>query len=151
MHLSLRMFLSHRRALVRTSVVAALAATALTAVSVPALADDGLLAGGIGLILVVLYSMLPAATAPADVTAAAKYVATAGGKVDAAPEGVTWDPNVVGMLQYPEVLQWMNENPSWLEQMGFAMATQQADVLAAVQRYRAKASRTPCPRSRTRR
>jgi hypothetical protein len=91
---------------------------------------------------VVLYSMLPAATAPSDLVAAARHAATAGGKVDGPPEGVTWDPNVVAMLQYPDVLAWMNENAAWVEQVGFAMTTQQPDVLAAIQRYRAKAKAT---------
>ena len=88
---------------------------------------------------VVLYSMLPAATAPSDVAAAARYVASAGGKVQGPPEGVDWDPNVVAMLQFPDVLAWMNENTAWLEQVGYAMVNQQADVLSAIQRYRAKA------------
>ena len=88
---------------------------------------------------VVLDALLPAAASPVDVVAAARYVAAQGGSVQGAPDGSTWDVNVVALLQYPDVLQWMGENPDWVERIGFAVATQQADVLAAIQRYRARA------------
>jgi hypothetical protein len=95
----------------------------------------------------VLASLLPATTAPLDVVAAARHVAKAGGAADAPPDGVTWEPSVVAMLQYPEVLAWMDENLPWVEAMGQAVATQQGDVLAAVQRYRARAQASGALRS----
>src|SRR5262245_58583389 len=95
---------------------------------------------------VVLNSLLPASTAPPDVAAAAQYAASQGatrsGTAITAPTGVEWEPSVVALLQFPEVLAWMNENSAWVEQLGFAMTYQASDVLAAVQRYRAKARDT---------
>jgi len=88
---------------------------------------------------VVLDSLLPATTVPADVAAASEFVAAQDGSVTSAPAGSAWDPSVVALLQFPDVLRWMGENPAWVERTGFAVSTQQADVLAAVQRYRATA------------
>jgi hypothetical protein len=88
---------------------------------------------------VVLDSLLPAATAPFDVVEADRYVKAQGGSVTAAPDGTSWDPGVVALLQFPDVLSWMAENTSWLERLGAAMAVQPGDVLAAVQRYRRRA------------
>ncbi len=88
---------------------------------------------------VVLDSLLPATEAPLDVVAAARFVASNRGVVQGAPAGSTWDASLVALLQFPDVLEWMGDNPSWVEQMGFAVATAQADVLDAVQRYRARA------------
>jgi hypothetical protein len=88
---------------------------------------------------VLLDSLLPATTFPADLTSAAAFVSARGGTVEAAPADVTWDANVVALLQFPDVLLWMAENPTWVESVGFAVTMQQDDVLAAIQRYRAKA------------
>ncbi len=88
---------------------------------------------------VVLDSLLPATVAPDDVAAAARFVASRGGDVQGAPEGATWDVGLVALLQFPDVLQWMGDNPLWVERIGFAVAMQQGDVLAAIQRYRARA------------
>ncbi len=88
---------------------------------------------------VVLDSLLPATVAPTDVAAAAVFAASQGGGVAAAPEGAAWDPSLVAMLQFPDVLQWMGDNGPWVEQMGFAVTMQQADVLVAIQRYRTTA------------
>lgn len=88
---------------------------------------------------VVLDSLLPASVVPGDVAAAARYVASQGGSVQGAPDGATWDVGVVALLQFPDVLQWMGDHPQWVDRLGFAVAMQQGDVLAAIQRYRAKA------------
>ena len=88
---------------------------------------------------VVLDSLLPACTVPEDVTAASAYLTAQGGAASAAPEGATWEPSVVAMLQFPDVLQWMGENPAWVERLGFAVTMQQGEVLAAIQRYRSTA------------
>ncbi len=88
---------------------------------------------------IVLDSLLPATTDPLGVVAAARHVQQQGGSATTPPEGVRWDPSVVAMLQFPDVLQWMSDNLTWLESAGYAMSRQSADVLAAVQRYRARA------------
>ncbi len=87
----------------------------------------------------VLDALLPATTAPSDVAAAAVFVGDADVAIAAAPAGTSWDVSVVALLQFPEVVRWMGENPAWVERTGYAVAMQQADLLAAVQRYRARA------------
>ncbi len=87
---------------------------------------------------IVLAAMLPATASPLDVIAAARYVESKGGKVDAVPEDSSWDPAVLPLLQFPDVLKWMNDNLDWMEQMAFAVSVQQSDVLAAVQAFRKK-------------
>src|SRR5262249_25042944 len=68
----------------------------------------------------------------------ARFVESKGGKIDSVPENTGWDPMVVTLLQFPDVLKWMNENLDWMNQMGFAMTVQQGDVLKAVQDFRKK-------------
>ena len=51
----------------------------------------------------------------------------------------SWDPAVKALTQFPSVLDNMAKNLAWTSALGEASATQQADVMAAVQRLRAKA------------
>lgn len=88
---------------------------------------------------VVLSSLLPATAFPLDLVAAARWVRSQGGKATAAPADATWDDSVKALLQFPDVLMWLDDNLGWLEAMGVAMATQQPDVLAAVQAFRQRA------------
>lgn len=89
---------------------------------------------------VVLDAMLPASTAPADLAAAARVAASMGpSQIPTATPDPAWDPSVAALMQFPDVLRWMDENPAWVERLGFAVAVQQVDVLDAIQRYRAKA------------
>ncbi len=90
---------------------------------------------------IVLDSLLPATTDPLGVVAAARHLQASPGATSA-PAGTTWDGSVVAMLQFPDVLRWMSDNLPWLESMGYAVASQQADVLAAVQRVRERAVRS---------
>lgn len=87
----------------------------------------------------VVASLLPATTFPTQVTEAAAYLAQRGGTVAEVPADTTWDSSVQALLQYPDLLVWLRDNPDWVAQMGFAVANQQADVLAAVQAFRAEA------------
>ena len=81
--------------------------------------------------------MLPAATAPSDISLAAQYLAANGDPsgIDSQP----WDPSVKGLAHYPDVLNWMNGNPAWTNALGAAFATQPADVMKSVQQMRARA------------
>src|SRR5262245_57086081 len=54
-----------------------------------------------------LNSLLPATTAPEDIKVAAQFVAARGGAVAEAPDDVNWEPSVVALLQFPDVLKWM--------------------------------------------
>ena len=53
-----------------------------------------------------------------------------------------WDPSVQGLVQVPDVLQRMAENVQWTTDLGNAFLAQQSEVMAAVQRMRAKAQGT---------
>jgi Protein of unknown function (DUF3300) len=54
-------------------------------------------------------------------------------------EAEPWDPSVKSLVPFPVMLATMNDNLSWLQQLGYALATQQADVLMSVQRLRRQA------------
>jgi hypothetical protein len=51
----------------------------------------------------------------------------------------SWDPAVKALTQFPSVLDNLAKNLAWTSALGEASATQQPDVMAAVQRLRAKA------------
>ncbi len=50
-----------------------------------------------------------------------------------------WDPSVLGLLNYPEVINLMNEDLKWTQNLGDAVINQQQDVMAAIQSFRKKA------------
>jgi hypothetical protein len=54
-------------------------------------------------------------------------------------EKQVWDASVKSMVAFPDVLKMMNEKLEWTQKLGDAFLAQQKDVMAAVQRLRAKA------------
>jgi Protein of unknown function (DUF3300) len=54
---------------------------------------------------------------------------------------VPWDPSVQALLPFPSVLDMMASDMGWTQQLGNAFLVQQQDVMDAVQRQRALASR----------
>jgi hypothetical protein len=50
-----------------------------------------------------------------------------------------WDPSIQGLVAFPNVLTYLTQNMTWTTQLGNAFLAQQADVMKAVQRMRAKA------------
>ena len=89
-----------------------------------------------------LTQLLMASTFPLEVVAAARWVedpahkSLSGDALVKALEAQPWDPSVKSLVPFPVVLATMNSNLTWLQQLGYAFATQQADVFAAVQRLR---------------
>ncbi len=89
-----------------------------------------------------LTQLLMASTFPLEVVAAARWVedpahkSLTGDALVKALEAEAWDPSVKSLVPFPVVLATMNGNLTWLQQLGYAFATQQADVFAAVQRLR---------------
>ena len=89
--------------------------------------------------------MLMASTFPLDIVAAARWVEgpthklLTGDALAKAQEAEPWDPSVKSLVPFPAALAVMNNNLTWLQQLGYAFATQQADVFAAVQRLRRQA------------
>jgi hydroxypyruvate isomerase len=53
-----------------------------------------------------------------------------------------WDASVQGLAAFPDVVERLAENIQWSSDLGNAFLAQQADVMAAVQRMRAKAQGT---------
>ena len=89
-----------------------------------------------------LTQLLMASTFPLEVVTAARWVEDpahkplSGDALAKALEAEPWDPSVKSLVPFPVVLATLNGNLTWLQQLGYAFATQQADVFAAVQRLR---------------
>jgi hypothetical protein len=115
-------------------IYAALPASELDALVAPvALYPDPLLA-----------QVLGAATYPDQVVAAYQFVKVnsdlKGDALQNEVEGHGWDPAVQALTQFPSVLKQLADNITWTSALGDAAANQQADVMAATQRMRARAS-----------
>lgn len=90
-----------------------------------------------------LSQILMAATYPLEVVQAARWAKAnhklKGDQMQAALDQQSWDPSVKSLVFFPDVLQRMNENLDWTQDLGDAFLAQQSDVMAAVQRLRRKA------------
>lgn len=87
--------------------------------------------------------VLGAATFPYEIVDAAFWVkdnsSLSGDALMTAVDKQSWDPAVKALTQFPSVLDNLAKNLAWTSALGEASATQQQDVMAAVQRMRAKA------------
>ena len=63
-----------------------------------------------------------------------------GEKLMAAAKDKDWDPSVKAMLEFPDVLQMMDEKLDWTTKLGDAFLSQQRDVMDSIQRLRRKAN-----------
>ncbi len=82
--------------------------------------------------------VLPASTYPLQVVQAARFLERFEGDSSLKPDE-EWDESVTALLNYPEVLDLMNEDIDWTWRLGEAVVAQQADVIAAVESFRDKA------------
>ena len=84
-----------------------------------------------------------ASTYPLEVVQAARWAkdkkGLAGDALTAALEKETWDPSVKSLVAVPQVLTMMSEKLDWTQKLGDAFLCQQKEVLASVQKLRAKA------------
>ncbi|HEY3599325.1 MAG TPA: DUF3300 domain-containing protein [Paraburkholderia sp.] len=91
----------------------------------------------------VLAQVLMASTYPLEIVHAARWVkANPKLKGDAAVKAVEnepWDVSVKSLVAFPQVLEPMNDKLDWTQKLGDAFLAQEKDVLAAVQRLRARA------------
>ncbi|HEY6387758.1 MAG TPA: DUF3300 domain-containing protein [Candidatus Acidoferrum sp.] len=87
--------------------------------------------------------ILGAATFPYEIVDAAFWIKDnsqlKGEALAKAVDQQSWDPAVKALTQFPSVLDNLAKNLAWTSALGEASATQQSDVMAAVQRMRAKA------------
>src|SRR6185312_6194587 len=92
-----------------------------------------------------LTQMLIASTFPLQVVAAARWLKEPGRadlKSDAltkALEPLDWDPSVKSLIPFPQALSQLDNNLEWTQQLGYAFANQQKEVLDSVQRLRRQA------------
>ncbi len=92
-----------------------------------------------------LTQILMACTYPLQVVEAERWLQEPGNKnltgdaLSKALEAQNWDPSVKSLVPFPQILSMMNSKLDWMQQVGYAMTTQQADVLSAVQRLRKQA------------
>jgi hypothetical protein len=81
---------------------------------------------------------LPAATFPLDIVQAARYLEKHKKDSNLKPDE-KWDSSILGLLNYPEVIDLMNKDLDWTWKLGAAVADQQGDVMDAIQQFRNQA------------
>lgn len=90
-----------------------------------------------------LAQVLMASTYPLEVVQAARWQTAnkklKGDKLQQAADKQDWDASVKALVTAPNVLTMMNDQLDWTTDLGNAVLAQQADVMDAVQRLRAKA------------
>ena len=90
-----------------------------------------------------LSQVLMASTYPLEVVSAARWSqanpGVTGQALEDAMQKQPWDPSVKALTAVPQTLQMMNDKLDWTQELGDAFLAQQANVLDAVQRLRARA------------
>jgi hypothetical protein len=89
-----------------------------------------------------LANVLAAATYPLEVVQADRWVKAnklKGDALKAAVDKQAWDDSVKALASTPDVLAMMSDKIDWTKNLGDAVLAQQADVMDAIQRLRAKA------------
>ncbi|MGH7066193.1 MAG: DUF3300 domain-containing protein [Acetobacteraceae bacterium] len=92
-----------------------------------------------------LTQVLMAATYPLQIVEASRWLEQGsnaqlhGDALAKALASQNWDPSVKSLVPFPEVLAMMNGKLDWTQQVGYAFATQQADVMNSIQRLRVQA------------
>ena len=82
--------------------------------------------------------ILPAAAYPQQITDATRFLEDLESNPDLKPDA-DWDDSVVALLNYPEVIELMNEDIDWTWRLGEAVIAQQQDVLSAIETFRDRA------------
>jgi len=90
-----------------------------------------------------LAQIFMAATYPLEVVQAGKWTKAnqnlKGDALAAALEKQDWDPSVKSLVNFPQVLDMMNEKLDWTQKLGDTFLAQQKEVMDTVQKLRAKA------------
>jgi hypothetical protein len=82
--------------------------------------------------------VLPATTYPLQVVEAARFLANLETNPELEPDA-DWDDSVVALVNYPEVVELLNEDLDWTWQLGEAVVAQQSDVIQAIAAFRDRA------------
>ena len=92
-----------------------------------------------------LMQTLMATTYPLQIVEATRWLKSDNNKdlkgdaLARALEPYQWDPSVKSLVPFPQVLEQLDEHLDWTQQIGYAMATQQEDVMNSIQRLRLQA------------
>jgi hypothetical protein len=92
-----------------------------------------------------LTQVLMASTYPLEIVTASRWLAQGNNKglsgdaLAQALQAQNWDPSVKSLVPFPQVLEMLNSNLDWTQQLGYAFANQQNDVWNSIQRLRAQA------------
>src|SRR5262252_2215844 len=92
-----------------------------------------------------LSQILMACTYPSSVAEAAAWSAQhkddKGDEAVAKVQDKSWDPSVMSLVAFPQVLAQLKDQPDWVQKTGDAFLAQPKDVMDAIQRLRAKAQK----------
>jgi hypothetical protein len=82
--------------------------------------------------------VLPASTFPLQLVEAQRFLDALEQDPSLSPDE-DWDDSIIAILNYPEVVELLNEDLDWTWRLGEAVVAQQADVVAAVESFRDRA------------
>jgi hypothetical protein len=82
--------------------------------------------------------VLTAATQPVEIVEAQRFLQARKTHPMLKPPK-TWDPSVIALLNYPDVVKLMDSDLTWTEQLGTSVIEQRAAVLDAIQGFRRQA------------
>ncbi len=82
--------------------------------------------------------VLPASTYPLQIVQAARFLEAY--EIDSSLEpDEDWDESVIALINYPEVIELLNDDIDWTWRLGEAVISQQEDVVSAVEVFRDRA------------
>ncbi len=82
--------------------------------------------------------VLPASAYPLQIIEAGRFLEALEDDPTLKPDP-DWDDSVVALVNYPEVVELLNDDIDWTWRLGEAVVSQQADVVAAVESFRDRA------------
>ena len=82
--------------------------------------------------------VLPASAYPLQIIEAGRFLEAIEDDPTLKPDP-DWDDSVVALVNYPEVVELLNEDIDWTWRLGEAVVSQQADVVSAIENFRDRA------------
>ncbi|MBT8091114.1 MAG: DUF3300 domain-containing protein [Gammaproteobacteria bacterium] len=82
--------------------------------------------------------VLPAAAYPLQIVDAARFLEALEKDPSLEPDP-EWDDSVVALLNYPEIVELLNDDIDWTWRLGEAVVSQQSDVVSAIETFRDRA------------
>lgn len=82
--------------------------------------------------------VLPATAYPLQIMEAERFLAELADDASLKPDP-EWDDSVVALLNYPEIVELLNEDMDWTWRLGEAVVAQQGDVVTAIESFRDRA------------